>query len=131
VTVTDFIGTKYTVHGRTLEEGLDCYGVIFLYYKEIKKIILPDPFYSGVSSSEKDKVGNMLLKGIPAERIEKPETDCLISIKCGGKLSHIGLYLGNGMMLHSTHSTGCVIQDIQRYSNKIEGFYRVVEQGQK
>lgn len=126
MTISEFIGVKYTVHGRTIEEGLDCYGVIYLYYKELKGIILPDPFYESVSATEKEKIGNLLMNGIPAEKINKPEKECLVSIVSGGKLAHIGIYLGNGMMLHSTQQTGVVIQNIDRYRNKIEGFYKVV-----
>lgn len=123
--IKDLIGIKYTVHGRTLEEGLDCYGVVFLYYKEFKGIKLIDPFYEDVTPEEKSKVGKVLIEGLPVEKIENPEIDCLVSIVSGGKLAHIGVYLGNGQLLHSTKETGCIISDIQRYSNRIGGFYRV------
>lgn len=125
--IRDFIGTKYTVHGRTLEEGLDCYGVVLLYYKVFKNIILIDPFYTGISAEEKEQVGRLLQEGLPLEKIERPEKDCIISIKSGGKLSHIAIYLGEGMILHTTKATGCVISNIQRFSNSIDGYYRVKE----
>lgn len=125
--VRDFIGTKYTVHGRTLEEGLDCYGVVLLYYKVFKNITLIDPFYDNISTTEKEKVGNILLDGLPLTKLDKPKKDCIVSIQSGGKLSHIAIYLGQGMILHSTKATGCVISNIQRFTNCINGYYTIKE----
>jgi len=49
----------------------------------------------------------------------------LILIRMFGVESHIAVYIGDGKMLHTQKKTGSVIDRIERYENRITGFYRV------
>ena len=119
----DIVGTKYKLHGRTLEEGLDCWGVVLMLYKD-DGINLPDPVYgtTGDFPQVADKLGslNSIFK-----KIEYPTEKCIIMIKVHGLNSHCGVYIGDGYFIHSTFSQGVVIEPVYRYKKRIEGYYKV------
>jgi cell wall-associated NlpC family hydrolase len=49
----------------------------------------------------------------------------IILIKIFGVDSHIGVYLGEDRMLHTTLHSGCVIERVLRWKHLISGYYRV------
>lgn len=51
----------------------------------------------------------------------------IVLIKLFGVESHIGVYIGNDQMLHTTIHSGCVIERLFRWRHLIIGYYRVVK----
>jgi cell wall-associated NlpC family hydrolase len=49
----------------------------------------------------------------------------LLLIKLFGVESHIAVYLGEGVMLHTSKHSGCLIERTSRWEKLIVGVYRV------
>lgn len=116
----DLIGVKYRPHGRSKKDGFDCYGLVIEVLRRNGKE-LPDLYYKSL------KVNNdfVMQFDLHTERIDKPEENCLIEMMSYGQPGHIGVYIGEGLMIHSTTSKGVCIEQVRHYSGKIRGYYRV------
>jgi len=55
--------------------------------------------------------------------VTKPDVHALMVIRIKNIESHVGVYLGEGLFLHTTKTTGSVIDRISRWSKMIEGYY--------
>lgn len=116
----DLIGTKYKVHGRNKNEGFDCYGLAIEVLKR-NGIKLTDVFYE--KDSDFERARNEILPKIQCEKVEKPRVNSLIEITCYGLPSHIGVYIGNGQMIHATEKSGVCIVPYHLYKNRVRGIY--------
>ena len=110
MTYTDLLGVRYTPHGRSVQQGFDCYGLAI-------EVLRRD----GISFPDLYNVGGTL----DFARIDKPKNGCIVNLHFGGKYSHIGVYIGDGLMIHTVKSAGVVIEPLSHYEKKIEGFYDV------
>lgn len=108
----DLIGIPYKPHGRNKEEGFDCYGLVIECAKRLGKKL-------------NDAFENVSVEKLNVRKIDKPEIYCLIAIKVFGKINHIGMYLGQGMIIHCSFLGVCVerIDDFE-----IGGYYRITEE---
>lgn len=59
------------------------------------------------------------------EKVDCPEYGDIILIKIRGIESHIAVYLGKGLMLHTCESTGSVVDRTDRWDKTITGYYRL------
>ena len=103
----DLLGVKFKVHGRSKEEGFDCYGLAIEVLRR-NGIKLEYAFYKDLDNRE--SVHEELHSKISHLRIEKPERCCIIELSVGGEPLHVGVYIGNGLV---------------RYKKRILGYYRV------
>jgi hypothetical protein len=124
--IRDLVGVKYKPHGRTKEDGLDCYGVALIVLNR-EGIFLPDLFNYDANKKDKSDVKEILEHGIPHEKIDKPEKNCIIELTVCGMPSHVGVYLGNGEFIHATKS-GVTIEPLRRWEKRVKGYYRVCQQ---
>lgn len=118
----DLLGVKFKVHGRSKEEGFDCYGLAIEVLKR-NGIELKDAFYKDLEN--RGDVHEELHASIPHLRIEKPEVCCIIELSVHGEPLHVGVYIGDGMMIHTTKKTRVVIEPLAHYKNRILGYYKV------
>ena len=58
-------------------------------------------------------------------KVDTPEFGDLMLIKIRGIESHIAVYLGQGRLLHSMQSAGCVVDRVDRWDKVILGYYRL------
>ena len=121
MTYTDLLGVKYRPHGRTKEEGFDCYGLAIEVLRR-NGITLPDLYYSSIKDAETVCKG---IKGIRATEISKPEENCLVEITNCGEPSHVGVYIGEGLMIHTTTHSNVVIEPLKHYEHRIKGYWKV------
>lgn len=61
------------------------------------------------------------------QRVSEPRYGDIILIKVKGLESHIAVYLDDGLMLHTTESTGSVIDRTHKWARTFVGFYRPKE----
>lgn len=108
---TDLLGVKYTVHGRSKEEGFDCYGLAIEVLKR-NGIILEDLILN-------PKEGK-----INAEEIQTVENLCLIEMEKGHQY-HIAVYIGDGLLIHSRKGFGVCIEPLYRYNAYVRRYLRV------
>lgn len=118
----ELVGTKYKVHGRSIEEGFDCWGLVLYVYKSMG-IQLLDPCYENLK--DRLKVNQELINSGMFIKIERFENNCIIEILDRGEPVHVGLYIGNGMMIHCTSRNGVICEPVNRYKKNIVGLYKV------
>lgn len=104
---TDLLGIKYTPHGRSKKEGFDCHGIVIEVLSR-NKIRFPDV-------GEEAKF----------TKIDGPEKNCVVNLSFADKFSHIGVCIGDGLMIHTMKESGVIIEPLSHYRYKIRGFYRV------
>ena len=118
----DLLGVKFKVHGRNKKEGFDCYGLAIEVLRR-NGITLEDAFYDNLEN--RDELHEKLHASIPHIKIENPEINCIIEIAVHGEPLHVGVYIGGGMMIHTTHKTRVVIEPLAHYKHRILGYYKV------
>lgn len=112
-----FLGVPY-VWGGTSPSGFDCSGLVQYVYAQLG--------YSLYRVAD-DQMKN----GIPVSRDELMPGDIIgfSSAGLGGYASHIGIYVGDGMMIHAPH-TGDVVKytsiDSDYYSKRFAGARRII-----
>lgn len=107
-------------------DGCDCYGLVVLFYREVLGIALP-----GVPKTEFEQ-------GLPDvmpsfERIDKPTAGaCAFMSFVGGRPTHCGIYLGDGMVIHAHGSESvigstriCKLETIKKIFGEVK-FYAVI-----
>ncbi len=117
----DLIGCKFKTHGRTKEEGFDCYGLAIEVLRR-NNIELIDVFYSDLSESE--IVAQELFNKLHYQKLEKPEKLCIIMFKVKGRPTHVGIYLGDGQFIHATES-GVMVDYLYKWKIRVLGYYKV------
>jgi len=121
--VSDLIGIPYKPHGRD-KSGMDCYGIVIEVLHR-KGITVPDVFYKDTTMENNKLVLEILEKGIPNTKVDKPEEGAIVEILVMGQPSHVGVCLGDRTFIHALKKIGVVIESLSRYQNKIKGYYRV------
>lgn len=110
-------------------DGVDCWGLVWLAYREIRGINLPSGV-GGYSSDEARKEIEALFEQRHAAWVwyDTPQVMDVALIRVCGALCHVGLIVGKRQMLHTLRRTGTCIEDYSglRWQSRIEGFYRYV-----
>ena len=100
-----FLGLPY-VYGGSTPAGFDCSGFTSYVFKQLG--------YSLYRSSYQ-QINN----GVPVSKSELQPGDLLLFKKQGAsRIHHVGIYVGNGMMIHSPQ-TG----DVIKYTSIVTGYY--------
>ena len=121
VSLTDLIGCKYKVHGRSKEEGFDCLGLDIEVLRRYG-IEIPDVDYE--NPEEYEDVFIEMQNKVSYEKVDFPKKLCIIVIKVRGEPTHTGIYLGGGLFIHAT-KTGVRAEPLHRWENRVEGYYKV------
>jgi cell wall-associated NlpC family hydrolase len=124
--IRDLVGVKYTPHGRTVEEGLDCYGVALIVLARAG-IHLPDVLYADTDRETNRETMRLLEQGVPHEKLDGPEKNCVIELTVCGEPSHIGVCLGDGEFIHATKH-GVAVEPLSRWKKRVQGYYRICQQ---
>ena len=118
---TDLLGIKFKAHGRNKQEGFDCYGLAIEVLKR-NGIALQDIYYDSLKQNEEwwESLNSHFTK------IKHPEINCLVEISSlSQNRGHLAVYIGEGLIIHTTVKTGVCIESITRYEHRIEGYYSV------
>jgi lipoprotein Spr len=100
-----WLGTPYRYGGHSRGDGTDCSGMVMEVYQKALGLKLPR------SSREQQTYCRSLRR----DRLQ-PGDLVFFSGKGGGDVSHVGLYIGNGEMIHASTSRGVIISGLdERY----------------
>lgn len=119
---SDLLGVKFLVHGRSKKEGFDCYGLAMEVLKR-NGVFLPDIPYDNFN--QRDEVRENIFNSVTYTKVAKPVLNCIIEIKIKGQPLHVGVYIGEGLFIHSTMDRGVVIEPLHLVARKVEGYYKV------
>ena len=128
VSVRDLVGCPYKVHGRSKEEGFDCYGIDIEVLKR-GGIDIPDIDYE--HPEEYESVFLEMLKRVEYRKVNKPKKLTVIVFKVRGEPTHTGIYLGEGLFIHSTKNVGVIIEPLHRWEKRVEGYYECISKDNK
>lgn len=105
-----FIGLPYRDHGRD-RHGVDCYGLVLLFYREILGLEIPalDAAYASAEdgASVAECVGWAQRQW---QAVETPQVGDVLLFHVLGWPAHVGVYLGNGDFLHAFRETHSCIE---------------------
>jgi len=113
--VSDLIGLPYKPHGRD-ENGIDCFGLIWLIALRLGKPI-PDVPYKGFDPSLMN-----LAERMKVSRIDTCEAGCVIEMLKDGRL-HLGFAVDSERMIHSTTNEGVIIEYIGKHP--VKGYWKL------
>jgi cell wall-associated NlpC family hydrolase len=123
-----FVGIPYLDKGRSIE-GLDCWGLLWIVFRELRNIDLPSYIESYVTGADR-KAMSQLIAGELGDWQEvtkgQEQTFDGVLMREGTFPRHIGIVTAPGLLLHV--SPGETSQ-IQRYrsgilANRLVGFFR-------
>lgn len=97
--IGDWIGTPYKYSGES-EKGIDCSGFVCRMMKDSYRILL--------TGSAKD----IYRKIKPIKKTELREGDLVFFKIKKGKISHVGIYLGQNKFAHASTKSGVTISDL-------------------
>lgn len=124
----DFIRVPFEEKGRD-RNGVDCWGLVRLIYKERLGIDLPS-LLDYTSTKDRINISEMVckesLKWVEIPKGEEKEFDVVI-IEMLGLPIHVGVVVGNNMMIHCEKGSGTTVVNYKKeaqWFRRIKGFYR-------
>ena len=123
-----FVGLEYTDKGRNFS-GVDCYGLLYLVYKETQGIVLPSYVTDYVNSVDRKATADLIAGKLdPWEKVAKGSEikfDAIL-IRIGRDVMHVGLVAEPGKMLHIQSGELSRIEPYRTgiWQHRIAGFYR-------
>lgn len=97
----EWLGVPY-VYGGKSRDGADCSGFLMTIYQDAAGINLPRT------------TTDQWMHCAPVDRDKAAVGDIMFfsSKRSGGKIAHVGMYVGNGRMIHASSSRGVVEDDL-------------------
>lgn len=109
----DWLGTPYRWGGEK-KSGADCSGFVQSVFYE-----------SGIKLPRTSR--QQYKKAVKISQITAQAGD-LVFFSNGSRISHVGIYLGNNQMIHSSSTYGVIKQSLNKkyYKNRLAGFGKVI-----
>ena len=125
--VNDLIGVPFVNGGRSTSLGLDCWGLVMEVFRRYDQT-LPDFTVDAFACKVIDSLAGEEVGTRKWEQVHEPLEDhvpvvVLMRIH-PAYISHAGVYLGGGNIIHTTEPTGVVISQRNSLGNRIEGYYK-------
>jgi cell wall-associated NlpC family hydrolase len=120
-----FIGVPYVDKGKCMA-GADCLGLVRMVTNEIFNKRLPDLDYEYYSSNDIAATSECYAASKDSFRqVNDPVLGCIVMFNVLGCPSHCGIYLGNGLFLHTLAGHDSAIERLMSvtWKNRIEGYY--------
>lgn len=126
-----YIGLPYKDNGRDIT-GIDCWGLVRLYYKDELGIELPS--YTDEYVGADDPSASMIINNYKDnwELTTTPDIGDIALFNIYGEPSHVGVYVGNNNFLHSRQGKDSVIESLAgvKWNKRLAGIYKYTEQAQ-
>lgn len=122
INVTKYIGAGYKENARGENNCYDCY-TLFLAIQSDLGHDLSVIEYNALDKKSRKKAVETGQKMPCFEKIKKPLAGCAVVMYHNDIAQHIGVYVGNGKIIHATYDRGVVIDEVRTLD--IEGFYKV------
>lgn len=123
-----YIGLKYKEKGRDFD-GLDCWGLARLFYKNEFKIDLPS-FSSEYTQTDVQRIEELIAQYKEGwESIEQPEEGSIVLFRVLGSESHVGIVINKEQFLHVRENQDSAIENLSSpfWKKRIVGYFRYSE----
>lgn len=123
-----YIGIPFVDKGRTTE-GIDCWGLARLVYKQEYNIDLPS-FTSEYEADDTDRMSDLIAQYKEGwESLDEPTEGCLVLFNVMGHESHIGIAVSNTHFLHARDGMDSAIESLSSHgwNRRIVGYYKYSE----
>jgi len=121
---TKYIGLSYLENGRT-EHGVDCWGLVCLFYKHEFNIDLPS-YINEYSGANDPYLANFIKHTkISWNLTTSPKLGDVCVFNILGEPTHVGIYLNNQEFLHCRDGKDSVIESLKnhKWNRRLEGIY--------
>ena len=127
VKVKDLVGGKFVSGGRSVQAGMDCWGLVMEVYRRYGAVV-PDfsvgAFdYAIINALMDEAVGSSVW-----EKVDRPydkDAPLVVLMRMHPKLiTHAGLYVGGNRIIHTMKMTGVILSRIDGLKSRITGYYR-------
>ena len=126
--IDKYIGLPYQENGRDWQ-GVDCWGLARLFYKNEFNIDLPSyaEQYAGSYDPEVLKLVQSNTDNWTGKTLPVYGDLCLFNIY--GEPRHVGVYIGDNKFLHSREGRDSVVESLQspQWAKRFEGFYEYAQ----
>ena len=124
-----YIGLPYATNGRD-ESGIDCWGLVRLFYKQEYNIDLPS-YAEEYSGAYDDRILDMMaLYKNNWQQTTTAEPGSVIVFNILGEPFHVGVYIGEGKFIHARDGMDSVVESVNspKWVKRIEGYYKYATQ---
>jgi hypothetical protein len=124
----DYISLKYLKKGRD-KDGIDCWGLVKLIYKEQYNIDLPS-FAEEYEAEQQTKIEQLIALGKEGwEKVDTPTIGDVALLRVNGLFMHVGVVVSPNQFIHVSEHTDTTVErfDTGIWKHRVEGFYRYVE----
>lgn len=118
----DLLNVPYKPHGRSKEEGFDCYGIAV---EMCRRAGTPLRDLYNIAELSTDSVSDYISGGVNIRRTDKPKIGGLAEFSRHGHL-HVGYIVERGKVIHATTDKGVRITPIEIM--KPIAFYEVINE---
>lgn len=113
---SNLIGLSYETH--------NCWDIAVLFYKNVLGLDLSH-FHDGSGVPDREITRNIIFtRQAEFEKVSVPKFGDIVILKLFGIECHIAIYLGHGKILHTTRTSGSVIDRIEKWKRVVVGYYR-------
>ncbi len=128
--VSDLIGRVFVNRGRELETGLDCWGLVMEVLGRYG-IDIPDYTVDAFAFKRISELAGEAVESRTWEEVHWPvEKDAplvVLMMMAPGYVTHAGVYLGDGKIMHTMEKTGVVVSTVKRLERVITGYYKCLQ----
>lgn len=120
-----YIGIPYKANGRDLD-GVDCWGLAYLVYREQFNIELPS-FSSNYVLEDRERIKELIARYEEGwEEITSPEEGTLVLFRIAGEPTHIGIAVSDTQFIHSREDCDVAVENFAnfKWSKRIVGYYK-------
>ena len=124
-----YIGLQYLDNGRT-KDGVDCWGLARLFYKDEFDIDLPSYSQDYIGGTDPHIKEAIALYKNNWEQNTAPNLGDLCLFNILGEPMHVGIFIGDNKFLHCRRGSDSVIESLNniKWKNRFLGFYNYAPQ---
>lgn len=121
----DLIGLPYS--------SFDCWDIVKLFYKKVysKDLDLGLNYAPPKLRDTNHKEWAVFSKDLinsnkhNFKKVNNPQFGDIVLLNIFGISAHLGIYINEKQILHTSSATGCMIDRLDRWKKRIDGYYRI------